>query len=153
LKAIGLTDGVNTKPDNILTLQDLIKNGGVDEDDTVGINNDGSLKVTRYINHFHDPLKNWVSSGLTTDREKSFWHKLGIEAYKLIYDIASVPMWAQEPQSKMSYKLNKGYQENDFTWSAAREAYYNALCSTKDSDQWKQNYIKCFSTLGHLTGA
>jgi hypothetical protein len=91
---------------------------------------DGSIDedkpLTRVLHHFHDPTRTWNQAGL--------W----------IYGIPSgnsSVVWSQmSPQGACC---------GNYAWKDARDAYFNALTSTTDS-QRKSWYAKTFRTLGHL---
>ncbi len=70
----------------------------------------------RWMSHFHDPLEPWDNSGLWNN--DTLWHA----------NLA----WAQRPG-------------NAFSWSAAREHYYQALVT-----QYESEFAQTFLTLGHL---
>ncbi len=69
----------------------------------------------RYLRHFHDPLEPWSDAGLAA--------------------FSSNLVWAQK-QDTVS---------GDYSWSAAREHYYQALIT-----QYESEFAQTFLTLGHL---
>jgi len=91
---------------------------------------DGSVQedipFTRVVHHFHDPTRAWAQAG-----ERFLGIPLG----------NSSVVWSQmSPQGACC---------GNFAWKDARDAYFNALTSTSDSER-KFWYAQTFRTLGHL---
>jgi hypothetical protein len=117
---------------NILPFE--FKNGTeqlISEGKTVsGLIAEGSVQedspATRVLHHFHDPTLTWDQAGLRF---------LGVPLGN------SSVVWSQmSPQGACC---------GNFAWKDARNAYFNALTSTTESQRtlW---YAKTFRTLGHL---
>jgi len=100
-------------------VKEWLRQGGTDEDGTLP-----SVLLDwpqmRYLRHFHDPLKAWDSAGA------EIWP----------YQFSSTLVWAQSQSSILS---------GDYSWSAAREHYYQALIP-----QYESEFALTFLTLGHL---
>jgi hypothetical protein len=86
----------------------------------------GSLEDddARWLNHFHDPLKSWDSSGLDMPLFPT-----GISSL----------VWAQSSDDP------EGYTYNGFSWIAARKSYYRALITGSETD-----WALTFQAVGRL---
>ncbi len=90
-------------------VREWIKDGSEFEDD--GLN---------FLNHFHNPLKQWPEAGLND----------------LLFSGESSLLWAQEGT-------------NEFSWQSARQYFYEALTGSTKSVR-ESSFSKTFEGLGHL---
>lgn len=88
---------------------DLIKQGSVDED-----------KSSRYVNHYHNPLKSWPEAGL----------------FDMTAGYSSL-VWAQQD---VPHEF-----PNEFSWQAVRRYYLDALTTGSED-----SFVKTFKGLGHI---
>lgn len=107
-----------TNPQSI-TILECLKDGGTKED-----------LFVRFMNHFHDPLKQWINAGLAS------------------YTASIV--WAQSPVTNDGRECDPDFDEfgmdcNPYSWDSARNYYYRAL-TTGSNTEW----AKTFRSLGQV---
>ncbi len=112
---LGLEEGIREVV-NEKSIWKWVEDGGEKEDD--GFSDD--LTITRYANHFHDPMNPWADAGLKNDS-----------------GLVSFP-------SSLVWGLNSG-EAQEYSWPMARLYYYNALLFGSEDD-----FAKTFRSLGQL---
>jgi len=134
LKKIGLTFGL----DEILTWGQkkevwkwLIL--GADREDAGTLIN-MVTNSARFNNHFHNPLKDWESAGLS--------ELIALPPFFL--EGKSSLLWAQDSD----YQSDPKWPEGDWTWEKTREYYYAALTGATDAER-QAFFARMFKGLGH----
>jgi hypothetical protein len=122
---LGFVNGVDYKfidPINGKSALDYIIDGGAHEDD-------GHLYQfgSRYLNHFHNPLKPWDQAGFNN---------------YLIFTGESSLLWAQRPILTQNTFGN-------YSWNDARNYYYNAL-TNQNSTNREQSFADTFRAVGQV---
>ncbi len=81
----------------------------------------------RFMNHFHNPLKEWESAGLDD------W---------VLYTGESSALWAQNGDNQLNFP------EGNWSWQQIKDYYYLALTSNTEEER-QENFAKTFRGLGH----
>lgn len=82
------------------------------------------IGYARYLNHFHNPLKDWSNAGLTD-----------------VSSGESLLLWAQDGTTQNS-KLG-----GDWSWHKVRDYYYSALIATTDTNR-QEYFARTFRGVG-----
>lgn len=88
---------------------------------------------TRWLNHFHHPLKDWSEAGY----KEAFFDKIPFGK-----EVQSSVIWSQDPENQAKWS------EGDQTWQAARRFYLQALCA-RNSTAREESFARMFKALGH----
>ncbi|MBW1911368.1 MAG: hypothetical protein JRJ11_17805 [Deltaproteobacteria bacterium] len=87
----------------------------------------------RFMNHFHNPLKDWESNELA-----------GLDDLVLSFHCTgeSSLLWAQDGGNQLNFP------GGDWSWQQTRDYYYLALTSNTEAER-QENFAKTFRGLGH----